>query len=141
MTDILPLNPILTPAAIEAVRQTIAQAPPDFHYWDDEDEETITQLDIEEAQRHIAIACGGTSFTDFVMIAKIVRNGSKRMSDDLIWDLKRDNTLPENFESLDQFRWYLKMEGACIEAMRQTRPVWKRYQYWLAALQRKAVRS
>jgi hypothetical protein len=46
------------------------------------------------------------------------------MSDDLIHDLKIDNTLPENFDSLEAFRWYLKMEGACIQAMRVTRPVW-----------------
>jgi hypothetical protein len=142
MTDIIPINVILTPAYIEEVRQTIAQQQdwePDFAPWDDEDEyEAITRLEVEEARRHIAIACGGTSFTDWVMIVKIVRNGSKRMSDDLIYDLKLDNRLPENFDSLDQFRAYLRMEGACIQAMRVTRPVWKRYQYWLA---RKAVRS
>jgi hypothetical protein len=143
MTDIIPLNVKITPAYLEAVRQTIARhrAAPDFAPWDDEDEdETITSFNIEEALRDIAIACGGTSFTDWVRIVKIVRNGSKRMSDDLIYDLKRDDTLPENFDSLDHFRGYLRMEGACIQAMRVTRPVWKRYQYWLAR-RRKVVRS
>jgi hypothetical protein len=96
------------------------------------EEQCVTRRDVEEMLRHITIACGGTSFTDWVRIVKIVSNGSKRMSDDLIWDLKRDNTLPENFESLEAFRGYLRMEGACIQAMRVTRPVWKRYQYWLA---------
>jgi len=145
MTKIIPLDVILTKASLETVRQTIAHQQdwePDFAPWDDEDEyETITRLDVEEALRQIAIACGGTSFTDWIRIVKILGSGSKRMSDDLIYDLKHDNTLPDNFESLDQFRGYLRMEGACIQAMRVTRPVWKRYQYWLAARQQKAVRS
>jgi hypothetical protein len=105
------------------------------------EELTINSSDVEEALRDIAIACGGTSFTDWVRIVKIVGSGSKRMSDDLIHDLKHDNTLPETFDSLDQFRGYLRIEGACIEAMRQTRPVWKRYRHWLAVRQRKAVMS
>jgi hypothetical protein len=137
--NVIPLNIILTPAYIEAVRQAIAQDScrlTDFYWEDDEDEDgwprAITHAHIEEALRGIAIACGGTSFTDWVRIVKIVRNGSKRMSDDLIYDLKRDNTLPENFDSLEAFRGYLRMEGACIQAMRQARPVWKRFQYWLA---------
>jgi hypothetical protein len=103
-------------------------------------EQRITSRDVEEMLRSITIACGGTSFTDWVRIVKILGSGSKRMSDDLIYDLKHDRTLPETFDSLDQFRSYLRMEGACIQAMRLTRPVWKRYQYWLAAA-RKAVRS
>jgi hypothetical protein len=102
------------------------------------EELTINSSHLEGALRDITIACGGTSFTDWVRIVKIVSDGSKRMSDDLIYDLKRDNTLPETFDSLDQFRGYLKMEGACIQAMRVSRPVWKRYRYWLA---RKAVMS
>jgi hypothetical protein len=96
------------------------------------EEITINSRDLEAMLRSIAIACGGTSFTDWVMIVKILGSGSKRMSDDLIYDLKHDNTLPETFDSLEAFRSYLRCEGACIQAMRVARPVWKRYQYWLA---------
>jgi hypothetical protein len=63
------------------------------------DEQRITSRDVEEALRQIAIACGGRSFTDWVRIVKILGSGSKRMSDDLIYDLKRDNTLPETFDT------------------------------------------
>jgi hypothetical protein len=145
--NVIPINIILTPAYIEEVCQTIALAsfrPTDFYWEDDEDEDgwprAITHAHIEGVLRGIAIACGGTSFTDWVMIVKIVRNGSKRMSDDLIYDLKHDRTLPENFDNLEAFRSYLRMENACLEAMRQARPVWKRYQYWLTSQRRKAVR-
>jgi hypothetical protein len=138
MTDnVIPLNVILTPAYLEAVRQTIAEqpAPPDYAYWDDEDDEIINRREVEEALRDIAIACGGTSFTDFVMTRRI---NTRRLSDHLLYDLKYDDTLPENFDSLEAFRSYLRSQNACIQAMRVTRPVWLRYQYWLA---RKGVAS
>jgi hypothetical protein len=140
MTNVIPLNPILTPAYIEAVRQTIGtmHALPDYAYWDDEDEEIINRREVEEALRHIAIACGGTSFTDFIMSRQI---NIRRLSDHLLYDLKYDDTLPETFDSLEVFRSYLRSQGACIQAMRVTRPVWKRFEYWLASRRRKVVRS
>jgi uncharacterized protein YozE (UPF0346 family) len=126
-----PFNLILDRSHIEAACQTIAEHRilTDFNYWDDEDEEIITRHDVEETLRQIAIACSGTSFTDFVMSRQI---STRRLSDHLLLDLKYDDTLPESFDNLDQFRSYLRTEGACIRAMRQARPVWKRYQYWLA---------
>jgi hypothetical protein len=132
MTDVIPLNVIVTPEYLSEVRQLIAlqRIEPDWDY-DEDDELTIDSRHVEEMLRYIAISCGGTSFTDWVRIVKILGSGKKRMSDDLIWDLKRDRTLPETFDSLDQFRSYLRMEGACIQAMRQAYPVWRRYQYWL----------
>jgi hypothetical protein len=98
------------------VRQTIAQQQdwgPDYAYWDDEDE-TITRFEVEEARRHIAIACGGTSFTDWIMSRRV---NVRRHSDHLLLDLKHDDTLPESFDSLDQFRSYLRSQNACLVAM------------------------
>jgi hypothetical protein len=70
----------------------------------------ISRSHIEAALRYIALSCGGTSFTDFVMICRV---NTRRLSDHLLLDLKHDNTLPENFESLDQFRM-VPENGGCL---------------------------
>jgi hypothetical protein len=132
MTEIISINPILTPAYIEEVRQTIALQQdwkPDFTSWDDEDYEIINRREVEEMIRHITIACGGTSFTDFVMSRQI---NVRRLSDHVLLDLQHDDTLPETFDNLDQFRSYLRSQHACLVVMQLAYPVWRRYQYWLA---------
>src|SRR5260370_37722221 len=92
---------------------------------------TINSSHVEAAWRYIAVSCGGRSFTDWVMIVKSYGGKKKRVADDLIYDLKYDNTLPESFDSLDQFRVYLRSQHACLMAVRLAVPVWKRYRRWV----------
>jgi hypothetical protein len=56
----------------------------------------------------------GFTFTDWV---KQVRESYKHFSDHLIYDLKRDDTLPVTFNSFDEFRSYLSSQNACHVAM------------------------
>jgi len=93
----------------------------------DIDEEFICRSHVEAVCRNIALVCGGISFTDWVMVVKLYGGKKKRLSDDVIYDLKYDNTLPESFDNLEQFRAYLRSWHACPVAMQLTRPVWKRY--------------
>ena len=51
---------------------------------------------------------------------------------DLLYDLKRDHTLPETFGSLEQMRTYLGLHRACPEAMQVAPQVWRRYLRWRA---------
>lgn len=97
----------------------------------------ITSSHFERARRYIALHFGTATFTDWVRQAPCRPASPKRMSDDLLYDLKRDRTLPETFDSLDQFRFYLKSQHACQEALRLAGRVWGRYQRWA----RKAVRA
>jgi hypothetical protein len=55
----------------------------------------------------------------------------KRLSDDLIFDLKRDDTLPPTFFCLADFRAYLRSQNACLVALQSATLVWRRYQRWL----------
>jgi hypothetical protein len=93
------------------------------------EELTVNSSHVEEALRSIALSCGGTSFTDWVMIRRV---NTSRLSDHLLLDLKHDNTLPESFDSLDEFRSYLRSQHACRIAVRLAVPVWKRYRRWVA---------
>jgi hypothetical protein len=93
----------------------------------------ITNAHVAMALRCIALRFGTTTFTDFVRQVQIQNRKWKYLSDDLVYDLKYDNTLPPTFNSLDQFRWYLRSQGACYEAMRLAPAVWKRYRRWVAA--------
>lgn len=95
----------------------------------------ITASHVEAARRNIALICGLRSFPDWVMIRRV---NTSRLSDHLLLDLKHDPTLPESFDSLDQFRSYLISQHACLMAVRLAAPVWKRYRRWV---ERMEVRS
>jgi hypothetical protein len=51
--------------------------------------------------------------------------------DDLIADLKVDDTCPPIY-SLADLREYLERCNACWECIAAARPVWQRYERWLA---------
>ncbi|SHK94162.1 hypothetical protein [Bradyrhizobium lablabi] len=86
---------------------------------------------VEAALRHITLLLGGRTFTDWV---RIIRVNASRLSDHLVLDLKHDNTLPESFDSLDQFRSYLISQHACLIAIRLAPRVWRRYRRWVERL-------
>lgn len=89
---------------------------------------TIDSSHVEAARRCIALSCGLRGFSDWVMI---VRVNTSRLSDHLLLDLKHDDTLPEGFDSLVEFRSYLISQHACAIAVRLAGPVWKRYRRWV----------
>jgi hypothetical protein len=97
----------------------------------------ITNSHIERTLRHITLRYDGRTFTDWVVVARINSpRKSRRLSDDLVYDLKRDDTLPETFDSLDGFRSYLISQSACGAAL-SLAPKGGRYRRWAL----KAVRS
>lgn len=91
----------------------------------------IDRSHIEAVQRYIALSFDTRTFTDWVMIRRV---NTSRLSDHLLLDLKHDPTLPESFDSLDQFRSYLISQHACRIAIRLAAPVWKRYRRWVERL-------
>ena len=48
--------------------------------------------------------------------------------DDFIDDYRADKNAPNDFESLDRLRLYLRMRNACPEAVEAAADAWKRYQ-------------
>jgi hypothetical protein len=50
----------------------------------------------------------------------------------LIGDLKADDELPDNIESAQQLRDYMKRVGACHAVLKAVPVVWKRYERWRA---------
>ena len=87
-----------------------------------------TVLQRRHIDRALILILGG-DFAAWVQVAHISRK-RKRLSDDLLIDLKHDDTLPATFDSLEGFRSYLISQHACLAAMRLSRPVWRRYRRW-----------
>jgi|ERR1700687_471569 len=98
----------------------------------------ITASHVEAALRHIVMSCGLRGFTDWVIL---VRENTRRLSGHLIYDLKRDDTLPDTFDNLKEFRSYLRSQGACTVAVSLAPKVWERYRRWVERSAIKRVQS
>ncbi len=68
------------------------------------------------------------TFADWIRQQK---ESTERISDHLVTDLKRDDTLPATFNSYDEFRSYLISQSACGTAVRTAPKVWRRYRQWV----------
>jgi hypothetical protein len=105
-------------------RKTDWQFPPRRPDW-----ETPTVIDARIVESALAFILDAPAFV--VWIDRVRDTVQYRGGGHLIYDLKRDNTLPATFSCLAEFRAYLEYQGACWGAVVMAPVVWRRYRRWV----------